>query len=536
MATMNAPRRVFVIGVGMTKFEKPGRREDFDYPEMAKECVTKALEDAGLNYKEIQQAAVGYCYGESTCGQRALYQFGLTGIPIYNVNNNCATGSTALFLAKNLIQGGNADCVLALGFEKMEKGSLGLKWTDRTIPTDKLLDVINETYGISSAPMTTQIFGNAGREHMEKYGTKPEHFAKIAEKNHRHSVNNPLSQFRDEYNLEQVMSSRMVHEPLTKLQCCPTSDGGAAAIVCSEEYVIKHGLQDKAVEILAMEMATDMPGVFEKSCIKACGQDMTTKAARAALSKANLSIEDVQVVELHDCFASNELITYEGLGLCPIGKAGDFIDRGDNTYGGKYVVNPSGGLISKGHPLGATGLAQCYELCNQLRNECGTRQVKGAKVGLQHNLGLGGACVVGLYKKYKPLQTSLPSSPAADCVETSFKSDAIFIEIERKLEEEKESFLKKFKAIFAFELSGSDGKKGFWYVDAKKKGIVVRGKSDEIKADCTLKMKDEDCFKMMVGQLNAQTAFMQGKVKISGNMALAMKLQQLKVTNLKSKM
>ena len=537
MASSSALRRVFVVGVGMTKFEKPGRREDFDYPEMAKECVTKALEDAGISYKKIEQAAVGYCYGESTCGQRALYQFGLTGIPIYNVNNNCATGSTALYMAKNLVQGGNADCVLALGFEKMERGSLGLKWTDRTIPTDKLLDVINNTYGISQAPMTTQIFGNAGREHMEKYGTKAEHFAKIAEKNHRHSMNNPLSQFRDEYTLDQVMSSRTVHEPLTKLQCCPTSDGGAAAIVCSEEFVLKHNLQDKAVEILAMEMATDMPGVFEKSCIKACGQDMTAKASKQALAKANLSIEDVQVIELHDCFASNELITYEGLGLCPIGKAGEFIDRGDNTYGGKYVVNPSGGLISKGHPLGATGLAQCYELCNQLRNECGKRQVKNAKVGMQHNLGLGGACVVGIYQKYKPLQLIQTSIPSADCVESSFKSDIVFKEIEKKLKDEKESLLKKFKAIFAFELSGGPGgKKGLWFVEVKNQGIVVRGKSNGMKADCTIKMKDEDCFKMMVGQLNPQSAFMQGKVKISGNMALAMKLQQLKVPNLKSKM
>uniref|UniRef100_A0A7M5V1N5 propanoyl-CoA C-acyltransferase n=1 Tax=Clytia hemisphaerica TaxID=252671 RepID=A0A7M5V1N5_9CNID len=238
----------------------------------------------------------------------------------------------------------------------MERGSLGLKWTDRAIPADRLMDVVSNTYGISGAPMTTQIFGNAGREHMEKYGTKPEHFAKIAEKNHRHSMNNPLSQFRDEYTLEQIMNAKMVHEPLTKLQCCPTSDGGAAAIVVSEDYVIKHNLQDKAVEILAMEMATDMPGVYGNSSIKACGQDMTIRASDKAFKKANLTVNDAQVVELHDCFATNELITYEGLGLCPMGKAGEFIDRGDNTYGGKFVVNPSGGLISKGHPLGATGM------------------------------------------------------------------------------------------------------------------------------------------------------------------------------------
>lgn len=536
------PRRVFVCGVGMTKFEKPGRREDFDYPDITKECVSSALKDAGISYKEIEQAAIGYCYGESTCGQRALYQFGLTGIPMYNVNNNCATGSTALFMAKNLIEGGNANCVLAVGFEKMERGSLGLKWNDRTIPVDKHVEVASNTYGISGAPMTTQIFGNAGREHMEKYGTKPEHFAKIAMKNHKHSVNNPLSQFQDDYTLEQIMSSRMVHEPLTKLQCCPTSDGGAAAIVCSEEFLTKHNLQDKAVEIVAMEMSTDMPGVFEKSSIKAAGQDMTIKASQRAYNKANITVDDIQVIELHDCFASNELITYEGLGLCPIGKAGEFIDRGDNTYGGKYVINPSGGLISKGHPLGATGLAQCYELCRQLRHECGKRQVPNAKVALQHNLGLGGACVVGIYKKYKPITKKLirvnsASKSSESSVESSFKSDAIFKEIEHKLHEERDSLIKKLKAVYCFELSGGPGdKKGVWFVDSKKEGVVTRGKNSDLKADCTIKMTDENCFKMMTGQMNPQSAFLQGKVKISGNMGLAMKLQQLKVANLKSKM
>jgi len=402
MAPNPAQRKVYVIGVGMTKFEKPGRRADFDYPEIALEALTKALSDARITYDQVEQAAVGYVYGDSTCGQRALYQSGMTGIPIYNVNNNCATGSSALHLAYQFVRGGSSECALALGFEKMEKGSLGSKYDDRTHPVDKHAELMVEVAGFAPAPPAPQMFGNAGREHMRLYGTKPEHFAKIAEKNHRHSVDNPNSQFRDEYTLQQIEDSPMVFEPLTKLQCCPTSDGGAAAVVASEEFVRLNKLEDRAVEIVGMEMATDLPSTFnEKSMIKMVGFDMTKAAAEQLFTKAGMSPSDVNVVELHDCFSANELITYEALGLCPIGKAGEMIDRGDNTYGGKYVVNPSGGLISKGHPLGATGLAQCTELCLQLRGECGPRQVPGAKVALQHNLGLGGAVVVALYKFQK---------------------------------------------------------------------------------------------------------------------------------------
>jgi len=235
---------------------------------------------------------------------------------------------------------------------------------------------------------------------MKKYGTKLEHFAKIAEKNHRHSENNPYSQFRDVYTLDQILKSPKVFDPLTKLQCCPTSDGAGAAILCSEDFVIKHKLFDNAIEIAGMTMTTDFPSTFEeKSMIKIVGYDMTKNAAIKAFKESGLTPNDVQVIELHDCFSSNELLSYEALGLCPEGKAGELIDRGDNTYGGKWVINPSGGLISKGHPLGATGLAQCAELCWQLRGLAEKRQVSGAKVALQHNLGLGGAAVVAIYKK-----------------------------------------------------------------------------------------------------------------------------------------
>ena len=389
-------RKVYVVGVGMTKFEKPGAR-DWDYPQMAKEAGTRALEDAGIPYEAVEQVAVGYCYGDSTCGQRAVYEIGLSGVPIYNVNNNCSTGSTALYMAKQLVEGGLADCTMALGFEKMEKGSLGVKYTDRTNPMDRHFQLMVELRGFAKAPPAPQMFGNAGREHMERYGTRPEHFAKIGWKNHKHSVNNPYSQFQDEYSLEDILAAPMVYEPLTKLQCCPTSDGSGAAILASEDFVRRHGLEDRAIEIAGQAMATDMPSTFEeKSCIKMVGYDLSRKAARAVYEQSGLGPEDVDVVELHDCFSCNELITYEALGLCPEGKGGEFVDSGANTYGGQVVVNPSGGLISKGHPLGATGLAQCAELVWQLRGQADARQVEGARVGLQHNLGLGGAAVVTL--------------------------------------------------------------------------------------------------------------------------------------------
>ena len=392
-------RKVYVVGVGMTKFEKPGSKA-WDYPDMAKEAGTKALADAGIPYDAVEQVAVGYCYGDSTCGQRAVYEIGLTGVPIYNVNNNCATGSTALFMAKQFVEGGLAECTMALGFEKMEKGSLGVKYQDRTNPMDKQFNVMVSLREFAPAPPAPQFFGNAGREHMDRYGTTREQFARIGEKNHRHSVNNPYSQFQDVYTLEQVMNAPMVYDPLTKLQCCPTSDGAGAAILASEDFVKKHKLQKTAVEIAGMAMTTDFPSTFEdRSCIKLVGFDMTRAAARKVYEQSGLGPENVQVIELHDCFSANEMVTYEALGLCPEGKAGELIDSGAVTYGGRWVVNPSGGLISKGHPLGATGLAQCSELNWQIRGLAEKRQVPAVKAALQHNLGLGGAAVVTMYRK-----------------------------------------------------------------------------------------------------------------------------------------
>jgi acetyl-CoA acetyltransferase len=389
--------KAYVVGVGMTKFEKPGAR-DWDYPDMAKESGTKALEDAGIGYGRVEQAYVGYVYGESTAGQRAVYELGMTGIPVVNVNNNCATGSTALFLATQAIRGG-LDCVLALGFEKMSKGSLTTSYDDREQPMMKHLLALAELYEFAM-PAAPYMFGAAGREHMKRYGTTPEQFAKIGEKNHRHSANNPYAQFQGVYTLQDILDAKVIYDPLTKLQCSPTSDGSGAAIVASQRFIDEHGLSGQAVETVGQSMVTDMRSTFDdNSVISLVGARMTKEAGRRAYEQAGLGPAEVQVIELHDCFSINELLTYEALGLCADGDGGKLVDAGDTTYGGRCVVNPSGGLISKGHPLGATGLAQCAELTWQLRGTADKRQVAGVNAALQHNIGLGGAAVVTIYQR-----------------------------------------------------------------------------------------------------------------------------------------
>ncbi|WP_298445758.1 lipid-transfer protein [Gordonia sp. (in: high G+C Gram-positive bacteria)] len=398
-----AGNRVFVVGVGMTKFEKPGRRKnddgsDWDYPDMARESGTKALADAGIDYDEVLEAYVGYVYGESTSGQRALYELGMTGIPVANVNNNCSTGSTALYLAARAIRGGLADCTMALGFEKMQPGSLGATYDDRAQPMEKHILALAEISEVLFPP-APWMFGAAGREHMRKYGSTPEHFAKIGEKNHRHSVNNPYAQFQDAYTLDEILDSRMIYDPLTKLQCSPTSDGSGAVILASERFVDEHDLADRAVEIVGQAMVTDFANTFDETCAGIIGDHMNRAAARAVYEQAQLGPEDFQVIELHDCFSANELLLYEALGLAPEGEAHKLLDNGETTYGGRWVVNPSGGLISKGHPLGATGLAQCSELTWQLRGTADARQVDGVTAALQHNIGLGGAAVVTAYQR-----------------------------------------------------------------------------------------------------------------------------------------
>lgn len=390
-------RDVFVVGVGMIPFTKPGANEP--YPQMAAHATRAALADAGIGYELVQQAYVGYVYGDSTAGQRALYEVGMTGIPVVNVNNNCSTGSTALFLARQAVASGAAECVLALGFEHMSPGALGEVFKDRPSPFERFDEATDELVD-SDLPLALRYFGGAGLAHMLEFGTKVETFAKIRAKASRHAANNPLALFRTVVTEEDVMASTMIWPGvLTKLMACPPTCGSAAAIVCSDDFAKTHGL-NRRVRIKAQAMTTDRPITFEaRDMREVVGFSMARAAAQQVYEAAGIGPRDIDVVELHDCFAHNELLSYESLGLCSIGGAEKFVCDGDNTYGGQVVTNPSGGLLSKGHPLGATGLAQCFELTHQLRGTAEKRQVEGARLALQHNLGLGGACVVTLYER-----------------------------------------------------------------------------------------------------------------------------------------
>jgi acetyl-CoA acetyltransferase len=391
-------QRTFVIGVGMTKFEKPGAR-DWQYPDMVREAAQDALDDAGISYDLVQRAFASYVQGDSCYGNRGLYDIGMTGIPIVNVNNNCASGVSGLWLSREAVKYGQADCVLAVGFEKMGKGSIPQNFAEHPSPLRKQIKAMWTKRGRLNTPIAVQMFANAAKEHTERYGTPAETWAKLSAKNYSHSVNNPRSQFQAAHTVADVLASPMVSDPLTRLMCCPTSDGGAAAIVASERFVEEHGLWSRAVEIAGMAMTTDTPDTFDGSDKSLVGWHMNQRVARAVYEESGLGPENVQVVELHDCFAPAEILLYEALGLCPEGKGADLLLSGATTYGGQWVVNPSGGLLSKGHPLGATGLAQCAELTWQVRGEAGQRQVGGATAALQHNLGLGGAGVAAIYTK-----------------------------------------------------------------------------------------------------------------------------------------
>jgi sterol carrier protein 2 len=380
----------------MVPFATPRRSASYD--SLARDAIRRALEDAGVSLDLVDQVYAGYVYGDSTSGQRAVYQVGQTGVPIVNVNNNCSTGSSALWLARQAVASGAADCVLAFGFEQMERGALQLKWPDRPNPLGDFVSLANAKQGESDAPFAAQLFGGAGAQYAAEHGTSDETFAQIAVKSRRHAANNPYAVFRDTVTVEEVLASPTIYGPLTRLQCCPPTCGGAAAVVVSDEFARRHSLRTD-VAITAQVMTTDMPSSFDGDLIRLVGFDMTQRAADQVYEAAGVSPDDLDVVELHDCFTSNELLSYEALRLTPPGTAEKFVLDGDNTYGGKVVTNPSGGLLSKGHPLGATGLGQCAELTWQLRGEAGSRQVEGARLALQHNIGLGGAAVVTLYEK-----------------------------------------------------------------------------------------------------------------------------------------
>jgi acetyl-CoA acetyltransferase len=379
----------------MIPFTKPGKSDDWDV--MAERAIRLALNDAGIDYARVQQAYAGYVYGDSTAGQSALYRVGITGIPIVNVNNNCATGSTALYLARQMIALGGADCVLAVGFEQMVPGALGMMFTDRKRTLDLALVQQDALQGIDpSVPFAAQQFGGAGLDHQARYGTTDEAFAMISVKARRHAAPNPMALFRELVTVEEVLASKHLYGPITRFQACPPTCGAAAVVLVSPAFAARHGI-NTSVEIIAQALTTDRPGTFERSMMSVVGYEMTQDAARLVYGAAGVGPDDIDVVELHDCFTPNELISYEALGLTPEGTAERYIRDGQNTYGGSHVTNPSGGLLSKGHPLGATGLAQCHELTQQLRGTADKRQVDGARFGLAHNVGLGGACVVTLF-------------------------------------------------------------------------------------------------------------------------------------------
>ncbi|MDB5883989.1 MAG: putative acetyl-CoA acetyltransferase [Polaromonas sp.] len=389
--------KVFIAGVGMVKFTKPGKSEMYDV--MGAKATLAALEDAGIPYSEVQQAYTGFVGGDTCSGQTALYGVGQTGIPIVNVNNACSTGSTALFLARQAVMSGQVEVALALGFEQMNPGAMHAD-TSRTPITVRLDAATNAICGLDpSVPQGFQYFGQAGAEYLKKYDQTAELFGKVSVKARGHAARNPYALFTEPLTLEQVMQSPHIFGPLTRLMCCPPTCGAAAVVVMSEAYAKRKGLKTE-VELAGMGLVTDQPDSFESgSMINVVGAGQTRRASQIAYAQAGIEAADINVVELHDCYSSNEVISYEALGLCAEGGAAKFIADGDNTYGGRVVTNPSGGLLSKGHPLGATGLAQITELTWHLRGTAGERQVSGAKVAVQHNVGLGGACVVSVLKR-----------------------------------------------------------------------------------------------------------------------------------------
>ncbi|HQS32495.1 MAG: lipid-transfer protein [Polaromonas sp. 39-63-203] len=391
-------RDVWVAGSGMIPFTKPGASPSYDV--MGAQAMRSALADAHLDYAQVQQVYAGYVYGDSCSGQRAAYAVGLSGVPVFNVNNNCSTGSTALFLARQAVASGSVDCALAVGFEQMKPGALGSVYDDRPTPFDRFEAEADALLQVEGVPLALRYFGGAGLAHMQQYGTQLSTFANIRAKASRHAANNPLALFRQVLTEQDVLNAPVMWPGvMTRLMACPPTCGGAAAIVCSDAFAQRHGL-DRSVRIRAQAMTTDTSSTFEAHDMRQLvGVDMTRDAAQQVYAQAGVGPQDIQVVELHDCFAHNELLTYEALSLCADGEAEKFVLDGDNTYGGRFVTNPSGGLLSKGHPLGATGLAQCHELVQQLRGTADKRQVEGARLALQHNLGLGGACVVTLYER-----------------------------------------------------------------------------------------------------------------------------------------
>ena len=368
----------YVVGVDMIKF---GRFPDKTVPQIGAESALMALDDCGLTIHDMEALYCGNLYqAANMTGQRILQEIGQTGVPVINVSNACATGATAFREAWASVKAGLYDIVIAVGVEQMGKGLLGGPGGGKGIPKEGL-------FGSGTMPA---VFAEAGMEHARKFGTTFEQFAKVSVKNHHHSTMNPKAMYQIETPLEVVMNAEMISYPNTKLMCSVNVDGSAAAVIASEKKARELGLIDRAVKVRASVLTSDR--WQERDLVMPDVNTCTREAAAKAYEMAGLGPEDVDLVELHDCFATAEILHYENLGLCGDGEAGRLVDDGDVALGGRIPVNVSGGLLSKGHPLGATGIANIYEVSTHLRGEAGARQVEGARIGLTHVIGLGSAC------------------------------------------------------------------------------------------------------------------------------------------------
>jgi acetyl-CoA acyltransferase len=374
---------VYVQGTGMIKF---GRYDNRSIEDLAAEAIFGALDDCGLTINDMQAVYCGCCFqSNANPGQRILKYIGQTGVTVVNVANACATGATAFREGWMAIKAGVCDVVLIIGVEKMGAGMIDAVGKPKTIYTEGIM-------GSASMPA---VFAEAGNVHMSKYGTTFEQFAKVSVKNHQHSVKNPLARYQIETPLEEVMNAEMIAFPNTKLMCSVNVDGAAAAVLVSEKKARQLGMK-RSVKVLASALTSDP--YEERNLTMWDFSTLTRNAAKQAYEQAGLGPEDMDLVELHDCFATAELLHYENLGLCADGDAGKMIDDGSTWAGGKIPVNLSGGLLSKGHPIGATGVANVYEVVQHVRGEAGARQCEGAKIGLTHVLGLGSACAIHIFE------------------------------------------------------------------------------------------------------------------------------------------
>ena len=396
----NGENSVWVIGTSMTRF---GRFPEKDLMDLAVEATSGALKDADLDLGSVQLLAMGNVYEtNSHHGQRLQNQMGQTGIPVYNVVNACATGATAIRVAMLSILAGETDIGLAVGVEQMGKmGLLGGKKRDgKSIyePKGRYGSVV-KTEGLFGTNLMPGVFAQAGTEYALKHGVTQTQFAKVAHKNHLHSTLNPLAQYQKEFSLEEILAAEVISWPNTLPMCCPTGDGAAAVILCSDAKLatLDPDVRRRAVKVSASVLTSD-PYV-DGGQVQADINTLTRNAAAQAYEKAGVGPADLDLVELHDCFATAELLHYDNLGLCEPGGAGEFIDSGAPYRDGRIPVNVSGGLLSKGHPLGATGVANIYEIVTHLRGEAGARQIEGAKVGLAHVIGLASACGVHILEK-----------------------------------------------------------------------------------------------------------------------------------------